>query len=356
MFIILPLKRAVDNSFNISCYNLYTDFYNYEMTLPSKKLTLLTVACAISLGSILWALNAKPAQKSANQVRSDQTAGAAENLVMISSDASDIDTDKDGLKDWEEALWKTDPKNPDTDGDGVKDGEERTISQSKQAEAIRKNSEATAVKPGNQNVTQEFAQQIFSKYMELKKGGTKLDERSMDALAENFIKNNDLLDPTINPYTASNFSILKNTSTEDIRAYGNNLGKIVLAHSSKSGKNEMEVFLSSLQKNDEEMIKELDPIIATYKGMVKDMVLMKVPEAALTDHVALVNSIDQVGRTIEGLRKIYSDPLVGVPAMYAYKDSVDSLTKNFRGMENYFKAQGILFTQSEPGKMFALAL
>jgi len=35
-----------------------------------------------------------------------------------------LDSDNDGLKDWEEKLWGTDPNNPDTDGDGVKDGEE----------------------------------------------------------------------------------------------------------------------------------------------------------------------------------------------------------------------------------------
>jgi len=35
-----------------------------------------------------------------------------------------IDTDNDGLKDWEEELYKTDPLNPDTDNDGYLDGEE----------------------------------------------------------------------------------------------------------------------------------------------------------------------------------------------------------------------------------------
>lgn len=34
------------------------------------------------------------------------------------------DTDNDGLKDWEEELYKTNPNNPDTDADGYLDGEE----------------------------------------------------------------------------------------------------------------------------------------------------------------------------------------------------------------------------------------
>ena len=34
------------------------------------------------------------------------------------------DSDRDGLKDWEERLWGTNPNNPDTDGDGAPDGQE----------------------------------------------------------------------------------------------------------------------------------------------------------------------------------------------------------------------------------------
>ena len=38
--------------------------------------------------------------------------------------SQNIDTDGDGLRDWEEELLGTDPNNPDTDGDGFLDGEE----------------------------------------------------------------------------------------------------------------------------------------------------------------------------------------------------------------------------------------
>lgn len=39
-----------------------------------------------------------------------------------------VDTDKDGLADWEEALWHTDKNNPDTDNDGSSDGAEIAVS------------------------------------------------------------------------------------------------------------------------------------------------------------------------------------------------------------------------------------
>lgn len=46
--------------------------------------------------------------------------GARESII----DPQNKDSDNDGLKDWQEDLYKTDPYNPDTDGDGYLDGEE----------------------------------------------------------------------------------------------------------------------------------------------------------------------------------------------------------------------------------------
>ncbi|OGD23538.1 hypothetical protein A2Z10_00610 [Candidatus Azambacteria bacterium RBG_16_47_10] len=44
-------------------------------------------------------------------------------LFPIASEP-DADPDGDGLKNWQEETYKTDPRNPDTDGDGYLDGEE----------------------------------------------------------------------------------------------------------------------------------------------------------------------------------------------------------------------------------------
>ena len=41
-----------------------------------------------------------------------------------SLESTEPDRDGDGLPDWEEGVWGTNPNNPDTDGDGTYDGEE----------------------------------------------------------------------------------------------------------------------------------------------------------------------------------------------------------------------------------------
>src|SRR5574343_1049151 len=40
---------------------------------------------------------------------------------MTISGIVDSDQDSDGVPDWEESIWGTDPKKPDTDNDGISD-------------------------------------------------------------------------------------------------------------------------------------------------------------------------------------------------------------------------------------------
>src|SRR3989344_3970213 len=49
-----------------------------------------------------------------------------EEKILVAQKLQELsrDSDQDGLKDWEEIIYRTDASNADTDGDGTKDGEE----------------------------------------------------------------------------------------------------------------------------------------------------------------------------------------------------------------------------------------
>ncbi len=48
--------------------------------------------------------------------------------IVVDNQYKNTDSDADGLFDWEETLWRTDPENADTDKDGTKDGQEVALS------------------------------------------------------------------------------------------------------------------------------------------------------------------------------------------------------------------------------------
>lgn len=55
---------------------------------------------------------------------SDVLTDRAKNISRTDTDASNLDSDGDSLKDWEETLRGTNFQNPDSDGDGTSDGDE----------------------------------------------------------------------------------------------------------------------------------------------------------------------------------------------------------------------------------------
>jgi len=89
------------------------------MKLPSiKKLPIIPVLVAIFLATgLLLFVNAYSKRGAFSQLNSSEG-----REILIES--QNIDSDNDGLKNWEEELYKTDYMNPDTDGDGYLDGEE----------------------------------------------------------------------------------------------------------------------------------------------------------------------------------------------------------------------------------------
>ena len=81
--------------------------------LPSSKILILLIVLGLGLAGWFWYFRQNPSPKIASV--NPEPAG----LGYLNADA-----DQDGLKDWEEQLWGTDPNNPDTDVDGAPDGEE----------------------------------------------------------------------------------------------------------------------------------------------------------------------------------------------------------------------------------------
>lgn len=84
-----------------------------------------------------------------NSDRSPAAAGKA--LSAKNSAELDRDDDADGLKNWQEALWRTDPKNPDTDGDGTNDGSEIRAGRNPLVPGPNDKAEPGALAAGNAN-------------------------------------------------------------------------------------------------------------------------------------------------------------------------------------------------------------
>ena len=89
-----------------------------QQYLPSKKFQWILLITILVVGIVAFIFI-----KKSNSTEYQKEITAPKEKVVLGSVVYN-DADGDGLLNWEEALWGTDPDNPDTDGDSFSDGTE----------------------------------------------------------------------------------------------------------------------------------------------------------------------------------------------------------------------------------------
>jgi hypothetical protein len=280
--------------------------------------------------------------------------------------ALEKDSDGDGLKDWEEALWKTDPHNKDTDGDGTPDGEEVAEGRDPLKAGPNDFLDTASTTPNGtvtdsnkpKTATEAFARDFFGKYIALvKKGGdTVSEEDQAGIISELLSKKYITLEPVVYPDTLIKTS--QDNSKTALHSYGNTVGTIFIKDSPKVIENELTVFENAITiknagQNPANELAKLDDIVTGYQKVVRDLKLVTVPSDAKDLHVALLNGVGQVLSGIESLRASYDDPVRGLPTISFYQSAIENLKESMTQLYAYFVRNGVTFTQSESGYIFA---
>ena len=157
-------------------------------------------------------------------------------VALDTTSKLDADTDSDGLKDWEELLWKTDSGKADTDGDGTNDNEEITLNRnplkagpddkiSDKEDLVAKEK---AVSDSKQNtLTASYARKFLTEYMTLKKQKGELSDLDKENLVQSFM---DSLEPlTVNDsYSISSIKVSSESNEDEIKKYASEIKKIFI--------------------------------------------------------------------------------------------------------------------------------
>lgn len=284
---------------------------------------------------------------------------SSQSALSFASEA-EKDGDNDGLKDWEEGLWKTDPANPDSDGDGTPDGEEvrnkrnptkagpddiyKNIEESPLGDIVKESAAEKTL-----TLTDIFARDFMSGYFALKDAGQYTPE-TRDKFIKTLFASIDNA-PT-KEYTLADLNITQKSGAETLRQYGNTLGEIALKHRRLAEGKELRIVDSAVKQENPEKLAEIAPILTEYESFIEAYRTMPVPLVAYEIHLELLNINAAVKDAIVAMSGLFDDPMGGTAGLSAYRKAAEDGATVTRNLKNFFAQNNVIFNNNEPGIIF----
>lgn len=246
------------------------------------------------------------------------------------------DSDGDGVMDWEEGLWGTNPNNTKTFND-VPD-----------AEYIKSKRQALGTPDGsgldNSSLTEtdKFAQQFFASLAALKQSG-QFDKNTIQnmssALGESIA--NPLL---INAYTEQNIKISSNNSADNQNRYYDEAANLFASYKKKGLGDELEIVGSIAASNasNPELTSKLNLIASAYQEYAQNMLSISVPDSLSSYHLRIINGSNNTGIAVKNMIKITGDPIMGLSGVAQYQKYSDELVKAVSELETMLSINGTI--------------
>ena len=195
-----------------------------------------------------------------------------------------------------------------------------------------------------------LARDFFSRYMELRQLGAVDDKASQQDLIDNVLQNSIII-ASSKVYNYKDIKINTNYTKEDLRAYGNEVGKIFKTYSVPS-RNEAEIVKDAFDKGDMKILAELDPIIKSNRNTLNALIKISIPEPFSRTHINLINILSSVLFTNESFKKSENDPFAGIQAISLYIKNYEDTIVIVNDISSIFISNGILYKPSEDGSIF----
>ena len=343
--------------------------------LPSKRFSFIILAVVIALVIILVFPSL------VNLIKEKNAAGPAP-LSAVETRAKVqefmvLDSDHDGLPDWEEALYKTGPHNPDTDGDGTTDGDEVKANR----DPLKANTAPKGQEPNDKidekiladnkkiqddftklSTTDQMGRLLFSQYLATKKVGQTLTDSDIASIVQNAIS--EMPNISFKQYSLTSLTTTPLTSPETIKKYGNDVAKVLMndLFSKKLAEQDYDFYGMAQIKNlmlvmqsttNTDRINkaslELGPIISEYKILVSDLLNVTAPLSLAGKHLALINAFEAIHDNASQIQASANNPILLPSLLTSYSDNINSLWDTITDTGNIFTENNIVFAPTDFG-------
>jgi hypothetical protein len=230
------------------------------------------------------------------------------------------DGDDDGLQDWEEVLWNTDPANADTDGDGVSDGVEVSKGDDPTTPGSGRITEGDGFTP-DQNTsrtdTESMARNLMtSVILDLSKSPNGAAGVDKDKIVNNLLETTQGF-LTVTPLSTESLVIVASTEASR-RTYLKDMNTM-LTGMTTSNEPESDTMARLARSTDKtEPIATLMRTSQSYAVYIETFAQVSVPNDAVKLHIDLVNALRNYNNSLAGMVYIETDPVRAAASLSVY--------------------------------------
>lgn len=271
------------------------------------------------------------------------------------------DTDGDGLPDWREELYGTDPTNPHsvrsdmTDAEAVAAGLVASpyitagkTATSTSAEGKDFGADIPTPAPAPQSLTEAFARTLFTEYVQA--NGAKAPDASAQSaivthLVAQFSQNTQGLLRTRYAPTS-----VRTRSDISVTSYASAVENIFMKDDAPPGNmDSLSLLQTAIEDNDVAALKRLAEIGSAYGAMARDLSVTDVPPALAEAHMKLLESLDLLSQAASVSSRITDDPLLVLAVLPIYVSAPKEMTEGIGIIARAVLAKGGTPAKGEPG-------
>jgi hypothetical protein len=245
----------------------------------------------------------------------------------------ELDTDNDGVKDWEEALWGLDLDNPDSDEDGILDGQEIEM----RRQELKSIDEFVDVDLEPKTETERLARQLLTVALNVNQAtGGEISEEELSSVVSGFV--NTLEPNLVEMYSISDLSI---SPTKTAQSYYNEM-KESIGYLGDFGQQELVIFEHAISTDKKEKLEDLEPIIVAYAEAPKKVLDKEIPTGVAEYHLDYLNALTQKAVALFSLAQYFDDPIIAVRGIKEYVVAEQNLTEASNNITRYLTNSGIV--------------
>lgn len=238
----------------------------------------------------------------------------------------DSDQDGDGVPDWEESIWGTDPNKRDSDGDGVSD-----------FDFIK--SKKLSLGEVETNETVLISRDVMQVLLTMIESGVATEE-SIKELSR--VASEGIIKPEIKDIFSEQDLNIVSTNKPTSTTYYNSFRSAYNTFSNSKAPDEFLLLAVAISSESDDQLVDMDQTIKKYQDFLDSLLRLRVPSDAVATHLEFINSLASIISSLEKSKELFSNSVVGINGVAELRLSHTKLDKSINELGNFFRQQGLI--------------